>query len=211
MNRFAKATALAGALLLSTGAAHAQDVLIRNATVHTATSQGTLQNSDVLVSGGGEALANRADHAAANAQVIDAQGRPLTPTLFGGITEIGLEEVSGERSTVDASVGLGAGSKEMTVRPEFDVTLAYNPDSMLVPVERIEGIGWTLLGANTTEGGSIIGGQGGLVRLDGSPDPIGPRVLFVNLGSDAAGLSGNSRAAQWMLLGVFHRIRMRRC
>ncbi|HEY1142218.1 MAG TPA: amidohydrolase family protein [Lysobacter sp.] len=200
MNRFAKTTALAAALLLSAGVAHAQDVLIRNATVHTATSQGTLQNSDVLVSGGVIRAIGKDLSAGANAQVIDAQGRPLTPTLFGGITEIGLEEVSGEKTTVDASVGLGAGSKEMTVRPEFDVTLAYNPDSMLVPVERIEGIGWTLLGANTTEGGSIIGGQGGLVRLDGSPDPIGPRVLFVNLGSDAAGLSGNSRAAQWMLL-----------
>ena len=200
MNRFAKTTALTAALLLSAGAVHAQDVLIRNATVHTATSQGTLQDSDVLVSGGVIRAIGKSLSAGANAQVIDAQGRPLTPTLFGGITEIGLEEVSGERSTVDASVGLGAGSKEMTVRPEFDVTLAYNPDSMLVPVERIEGIGWTLLGANTTEGGSIIGGQGGLVRLDGSPDPIGPRVLFVNLGSDAAGLSGNSRAAQWMLL-----------
>jgi hypothetical protein len=200
MNRFAKMTALAAALLLSARSAHAQDVLIRNATVHTATSQGTLQNSDVLVSGGVIRAVGKGLAATTNAQVIDAQGRPLTPTLFGGITEIGLEEVSGERSTVDASVGLGAGSKEMTVRPEFDVTLAYNPDSMLVPVERVEGIGWTLLGANTTEGGSIIGGQGGLVRLDGSPDPIGPRVLFVNLGSDAAGLSGNSRAAQWMLL-----------
>jgi hypothetical protein len=200
MNRFAKTAALTAALLLSAGAVHAQDVLIRNATVHTATSQGTLQNSDVLVSGGVIRAVGKGLAATANAQVIDAQGRPLTPTLFGGIAEIGLEEVSGEKTTVDTSVGLGAGSKEMTVRPEFDVTLAYNPDSMLVPVERIEGIGWTLLGANTTEGGSIIGGQGGLVRLDGGPDPIGPRVLFVNLGSDAAGLTGNSRAAQWMLL-----------
>jgi hypothetical protein len=201
MSRFAKTTTLAAALLLSAaGAAHAQDVLIRNATVHTATAQGTLQNSDVLVSGGVIRAIGKGLSSSANVQVIDAQGRPLTPTLFGGITEIGLEEVSGERSTVDASVGLGAGTKQMTVRPEFDVTLAYNPDSMLVPVERVEGIGWTLLGANTTEGGSIIGGQGGLVRLDGSPDPVGPRVLFVNLGSDASGLTGNSRAAQWMVL-----------
>jgi hypothetical protein len=191
---------LAAVLLLSMGAAHAQDVLIRNATVHTATAQGTLQNADVLVSNGVIRAVGKDLLATPDAQVIDAQGRPLTPALFGGITEIGLEEVSGEKSTVDAAVGLGAGSKQMTVRPEFDVTLAYNPDSVLLPVERIEGIGWTLLGANTTEGGSIIGGQGGVVRLDGSPDPIGPRVLFVNLGSEASGLTGNSRAAQWMLL-----------
>ena len=44
--------ALAAALLLATGAAHAQDILIRNATVHTATAQGTLRDSDVLVSNG---------------------------------------------------------------------------------------------------------------------------------------------------------------
>ena len=193
--------ALSAALLLALAAgANAQDVLIRNATVHTASAQGTLQNADVLVSNGVIRAVGKGLLATADAQVIDAQGRPLTPTLFGGVTEIGLEEVSGEKSTVDASVGLGAGRKEMTVRPEFDVTLAFNPDSVLIPVERIEGIGWTLLGANTTDGGSIIGGQGGVVRLDGSPDPIGPRVLFVNLGSEASGLTGNSRAAQWMLL-----------
>ncbi|HEU0307349.1 MAG TPA: amidohydrolase family protein [Lysobacter sp.] len=193
--------ALAAAVLLSLGcAASAQDVLIRNATVHTAGAQGTLQNTDVLVGSGVIRAVGKGLAATPGVQVIEAQGRPLTPTLFGGITEIGLEEVSGEKATVDASVGLGAGTKEMTVRPEFDVTLAYNPESVLVPVERIEGIGWTLLGANTTDGGSIIGGQGGVVRLDGSPDPIGPRVLFVNLGSDASGLTGNSRAAQWMLL-----------
>ena len=32
------------------------------------------------------------------------------------------------------------------------------------------------------------------------PDPIGPRVLFVYLGGGAAELTGDSRAAQWMLL-----------
>jgi len=35
---------------------------------------------------------------------------------------------------------------------------------------------------------------------EGEPDPIGPRVLFVDIGSDAATLSGRSRAAQWMIL-----------
>ena len=38
------------------------------------------------------------------------------------------------------------------------------------------------------------------MRLDGSMDPIGARMLVVNLGSEADGLSGLSRAAQWMIL-----------
>src|SRR5690606_36094792 len=130
---------------------------------------------------------------------IEADGRALTPALFGGITGIGIEEVSGEGSTVDASLSLAA-PEEMSVRPEFDVTLAYNPGSALVPVARVEGIGFTLLHAGATRGGSIIAGQGGTVRLDGSLDPIGPKVLFVALGAENAGLSGDSRAAQWMLL-----------
>ena len=71
---------------------------------------------------------------------------------------------------------------------------------ILIPVARVEGIGWTLLSAGTRAGGSFIGGQGGTVRLDGSLDAIGPRVLFVTLGGDGANLSGSSRAAQWMLL-----------
>jgi len=86
------------------------------------------------------------------------------------------------------------------VRPEFDVTRAFNPDSILIPVARVEGIGFTLLGADSHAGGSLVGGQGGIVRFDGSADPVGSRVLFVSLGSRVANLSGDSRAGQWLLL-----------
>jgi hypothetical protein len=199
MSRLA-AIALCACATLSSAHATAQDLLIRNATVHTATARGTLQNADVLVRGGRIAAVGR-DLAAGGVPVVDAQGRPLTPTLFGGISGIGLEEVSGEDATTDGSVALGQNAKDMVVRPEFDVTLAYNPDSVLVPVTRVEGIGFTLLGADATAGGSIIVGQGAVVRLDGSLDPAGPKVLFLQLGGgSAANLTGSTRAAQWMLL-----------
>ena len=186
-------------MLLFTGIASAQDLLIRNATVHTATARGTLQAADVLVRNGRIAAVGQG-LSAAGVAIVDAQGRPLTPTLFAGITDIGVEEVSGESATVDNTLALGANAADMRVRPEFDVTLAYNPESVLVPVARVEGIGWTLLSAGTRPGGSFIGGQGGTVRLDGSLDAIGPRALFVTLGGAGANLSGSSRAAQWMLL-----------
>ncbi len=192
MNR--RLSLLAGALLLLAGQANAQDLLIRNATVHTATAQGTLQNADVLVQGGTIRAIGRG-LAAGNAQVVDAGGKPLTPALFGGINDIGVEEVSGESSTVDSAINL---REQQPVRPEFDVTLAYNPESVLVPVARIEGIGFTMLSAGNAA--AFVAGQGGVVRLDGSADPIGPRALFVRLGADAAEQSGSSRAAQWMLL-----------
>ena len=197
--RIIKRLALASALFAACGLAQAQDLLIRNATVHTASARGTLRNTDVLVKQGRIAAIGNG-LAAGNAPVVDAQGQSLTPALFGGITDIGVEEVSGESSTVDATLALGANAADMQVRPEFDVTLAYNPESVLVPVARVEGIGWTLLSAGSRPGGSLIGGQGGMVRLDGSLRAVGPRALFVTLGGAGANLSGSSRAAQWMLL-----------
>ena len=200
MNRRPRATQiLLLALAVAAAPALAQDVLIRNATVHTATAQGTLQNADVLVRGGRIGAVGRG-LAAGNAQVIDAQGRPLTPALFAGINDIGVEEVSGEAATVDSHVGLGQNPKDMQVRPEFDVTLAYNPESVLIPVARVEGFGWGLLAANPTNGGSFVAGQGGLVRFDGSLDAFGPKVLFVTLGSETSAMTGGSRAGQWMIL-----------
>jgi hypothetical protein len=192
------ALVLAGAALFA-GALPAQDVLIRNAKVHTAGARGTLAGADVLVQGGviravGRNLANPAGVAS-----FDAQGKALTPGLFGGFSEIGLEEVSGEKSTVDSTISLpGMGTQQM--RPEFDVTVAYNPESMLLPVARLGGITFTALGADNE--GSLVAGQGAVVRLDGDPSAqmLGGRILYVNLGSSADDVSGGSRAAQYMLL-----------
>jgi hypothetical protein len=210
MSRCFSRTLLAIGLSLLVGNASAQNpgsgpgqaLLIRNATVHTAGAQGTLQNTDVLVRDGNIAAIGRGLSVASGIDVVDAAGKPLTPALFGGITAIGLDEVSAEDPTNDQSLALGQG-KQMVVRPEFDVTLAYNPASILVPIARVEGLGFTLLGADTANGGSIIAGQGAVVRLDGSADPAGAKILFVKLGSDGANLSGGTRASQWMLLDQF--------
>ena len=175
-------------------AVFAQDLLIRNATVHTAAARGSLEHSDVLIQGGVIRAVGPGLSAPAGVAVVDAAGKPLTPALFGGITDIGIEEVSGESATVDSTLKL----EDQPLRPEFDVTLAFNPDSVLIPVARLDGIGFTLLGANT--GGGFIAGQGGVMRLDGSADPVGPQALFIRLGASGAELTGTSRAAQWMLL-----------
>ena len=113
------ATALPG-VAQDTGASHSQAVLIRNATVHTAGAQGTLQNADVLVQGGIIRAVGTGLAAPAGATTVDAAGKPLTPAFFGGITDIGLEEVSGEESTVDGELSL----EEQPEPPVFDVSLA---------------------------------------------------------------------------------------
>ncbi len=199
MSRRVSIRLLPRALLLIAGACaapalFAQDLLIRNATVHTAAARGSLEHSDVLIQGGVIRAVGPGLSAPAGVAVVDAAGKPLTPALFGGITDIGIEEVSGESATVDSTLKL----EDQPLRPEFDVTLAFNPDSVLIPVARLDGIGFTLLGANT--GGGFIAGQGGVMRLDGSADPVGPQALFIRLGASGAELTGTSRAAQWMLL-----------
>jgi len=175
-------------------AAQADAIMIRGATVHTMTKDGTLENTDVFISGGeiqriGKNLPVPQD----DVYVFNAQGKPLTPGFFAGITSIGITEVSAVEESSDSNLAL----KEM--RPEFDVVPAFNPNSSLIPVNRIEGFSFTLLGAGAK--GSIFGGQGQLLALDGGYESfVGKPVLFINVGRDASGLSGGSRAAQWMLL-----------
>jgi len=182
---------LFGALLSAT--AMADTVLIRNATVHTMGSQGTLENSDILVSGETIKEIGLKLIAPEGARVIEANGRPVTPGLFAGISAIGLEEVSAVGESVDTENSMPA------MYPEFDVSLAFNPNSSLVPIARVEGHTFTALGADS--GGSIIAGQGRVVALDGGYESFhGGSVLYINLGRGTSDLTGGSRAVQWLLL-----------
>ena len=174
--------------------AHAQNVLIRGATVHTATAQGSLNNTDVLVTDGRIAAIGNGLTAPAGVPVVDAAGQPLTPTLFRGISELGAEEVSGVEDTVDTRLRLA----NQPARPEFDLTLAFNRRSILLPVARAEGIGFAALAPGA--GGSFVAGQGGVVSTDGYTAPAAVHQLYINLGGSATGTSGQSRAGQWMLL-----------
>lgn len=182
--------------------APAQDLLIRNATVHTLTERGTLEGTDVLVRGGRIASIGRG-LAAAGATEIDARGRPLTPGLFGGITALGTIEVSLEPSTVDNSPPRGPDSSRPPgeLRPEFEAMLAYNPDSAVIGVNRVEGITFAMVAPSATPGAEVIAGQGAVARLDGSADAgqAASRTLFVDLGSKSSA-AGVGRAAQFMLL-----------
>ena len=192
MNRFKPL--LVGVLALFCLAAEADTIMIRDASVHTMTGDGTLVNTDIFISGGKiERIGKDLPVPRDDVRVVNAEDKPLTPAFFAGVSSIGITEVSAVQESSDGGLEL----KEM--RPEFDVVPAYNPHSSLVPVTRIEGFGYTLLGADSK--GSIFGGQGQLVLLDGGYESfIGEPVLFINVGRDASSLSGGSRAAQWMLL-----------
>jgi len=185
-------------VVVSSGAA-ADSVLIRNATVHTVSAAGTLENTDILIADGVVAALGRALEAPAGARIIDATGRVVTPGLFGGLTHLGLEEIGLEPTAEDATLKLDA------MRPEFDVALAFNPESTSIAVTRLGGVTFAAIaptaeaGSANAPGGTIIAGQGSVIALDGGVSTYS-RALYLDFGSDSSALSGGSRAAQYMLL-----------
>ena len=190
-------TAAVVAALATLGAAAAQAdeaLLIRNATVHTGVTGAAPQaGTDVLVQGGKISALGKGLVAPAGAHVVDAQGRPVTPGVFGGLTRIGLEEIGLDSANGDHSQRLGQ------MRPEFDVSQAWNPDAPSVVVHRMNGVTFTVLTPGSASGGSFVAGQGAPASLVGR-EALAPRALFIDLGGDANDLAGGSRAAQFMLL-----------
>jgi hypothetical protein len=179
--------------LATAGNVTADTLFINDATVHTMSSQAVLQNADILIRDGRIRSVGADLSVPPDAQVIEAAGRPVTPGFFAGITNLGLVEISAAESSVDSELAIEG------LRPEFDVTLAYNPNSSVIPVTRVEGYTWALLGANRS--GSIIGGQGQAASLDGGYQSfLGGKILFIDVGADASAQSAGSRAAQWMQL-----------
>lgn len=177
----------------------AQTIFIDDATVHTMLGQGPMENADILIVDGVITAVDYGLEIPADAELIEAEGRPVTPGLFAGITALGLEEVSLEAATVDNRLDFGDQPATTTMHPEFNIALAFNPEASAIPVTRIEGYNWTVL--NAQRSGNIIGGQGRPAMLGGSFDSmIGDPVLFIDVGSDASEQSYGSRAAQWMLL-----------
>jgi hypothetical protein len=187
-------TLLLGCMATLSVTAQADAIMIRNASVNTMTGDGVLENTDVFIAEGKvQRIGKNLPVPKADVRVFEAGGKPLTPGFFAGVTAIGISEVPAVEESTDAGLALQA------MHPEFDVVPAYNPNSSLIPVTRIEGFSFTLLGPDTK--GSIFGGQGRMVRLDGAYQSfLGSPVLFINVGRDASSLSGGSRAAQWMLL-----------
>jgi len=93
---------------------------------------------------------------AMNAERIDADGLRCYPGLIGANTTTGLTEISAVRATRDYNeVG------QMT--PEVRAAVSVNPDSMIIPVTRINGV----LTVGVLPSGGHVPGRASLLRMDG--------------------------------------------
>jgi imidazolonepropionase-like amidohydrolase len=155
---------------------------------------GALEGADVLITDGKVVSIGKAVRVPGGATVIDATGKIVTPGLFGGLTYLGLDEIGLEPTLDDPEVKLGE------MRPEFDVTPAFDADATSIGVNRLGGVTFAAV-TPTSAGkeGSIIAGQGPVVTLDGAVLERS-RALYIDLGADISELTGGSRAVQYMLL-----------
>ena len=168
---------LVAAGLLASGAVNAQSLAIINATIHTSTEQGVLKGASIVMDNGKITAINPAEVSAD--QIIDANGKIVTPGLIASNNQLGLVEVgavAGSRDAGDDKAGI-----------DFDVSLAYNAHSSLIPYARKGGVTRDVI---TPYGGdSIFAGLASVVDLSGSLDSDVQKqaALVVHLGERRKG------------------------
>jgi imidazolonepropionase-like amidohydrolase len=125
------------------------------------------------------------------ARVIDAGGKTVTPGLLDSAVQIGIVEIplsaegTADQNTTDARVSAA-----------FTVVDAFNGNSAVIPVTRVEGITRALITPGGT--GNVFLGQGAVMDFSGAQVPASvtraPAVMVALLGEAGAGVAGGSRA-----------------
>ncbi len=180
MNKLSKSIikALAiGSLLPMSAMSLAQTLAITNATIHTASDKGVINNGTVLVEDGVITAINPAN---LNADVVvDAKGAMLTPGLIAPLNVLGLTEVSAVAQTNDYSDE----KADMTFKP----ALAFNYLSGLIPYNRKGGITTAVITPYPDK--DIFAGQTAVVNLSGEQDSVEQQSsgLLVVIGAKSKG------------------------
>lgn len=176
-------------------AAVADTTAIINATVHTVTERGVLSNATVLIEDDVIIAVGVDIDVPDDATVIDAAGRPVTPGLMNVVSKIGLLEV-GQVAGADDYNFSGA-----PFSAAFDVSPGLNPESVLIPVTRVDGI--TRAVTVPSGRGSVFAGLGAVVHLGVANDIVvkGRAALYSAFGGRAADTMGGARGG----LAVFMR------
>jgi len=135
----------------------AQTIAITGGTVYPVSGP-KIENATVLIRDGRIAAVGANVTVPAGATRIDAAGKWVTPGLFDGAGQMGLREISAVQNTNEQTL------RGDEVAAAFNVLEGVNPGSMLIGVNRIEGVTTTLAVPN----GSLIWGQAAVIDLDGT-------------------------------------------
>lgn len=151
----------------------AEDLYLRNATIHPVTSP-EIRGGAILIRDGRIAEVGLKIAAPKAAKVIDLKGAHVYPGMIDAATQLGLTEIPGVGETNDINeLGL--------FKPQLHAIRAINPASEHFPVTRANGVTAALV----QPGGGIITGQAALVHLAGwtweqmqIKAPVGLRIDF---------------------------------
>lgn len=156
--------ALAGGIALLVGALAgpaslgAQTIAITGGTIHTVDGP-PIERGTVLVRDGRIAAVGAEVEVPAGTRRIDARGHVVTPGLFDVGSRLGLTEVGAVGDTRDYFLNEGD-----PIRSAFDVVDGINPNSSLIPVNRLQGVTTAL----TSPAGGLIAGRAAVIDLAGS-------------------------------------------
>ncbi len=163
-------------VILSATMANAWHLAIKDGQIMTM-SDGIIEEGVILIENNRIIKVGKDITIPSNAEIIDATGKIITPGLFDAYTQIGLIEASMTESTVDIS------EKSDPFTPEVRTIDAFNTQSELIPVTRIEGV-TTILSAPAPY--NVIAGQSAIIDLTGQTvkDMIvkEPAALHINFG-----------------------------
>jgi len=186
--RIASAALVLLASSVFVGTAQAQVIAIQGGTVHPVAAP-PIENATVLIEHGRITAVGTDVSIPADARIIDASGKVVTPGLFDASTSIGLVEVSAVQGTVDT------GMSGDFVSAAFDVIDGINPNSVLIPVNRVSGVTTVLTGPR----GGLIAGQAAVIDLAGESLEamlVAPRVAMIGqYGQNTVSQTGGSRGA----------------
>jgi imidazolonepropionase-like amidohydrolase len=193
MKRLTRKTLFLLAALISLPVA-AETVAITGARVVTLGPAGTIDGATVVIRDGKIAAVGRDVAVPNGARRIDATGKIVTPGLMDSLGQLGVVEVNAVEGTQDVA------TEDDRITAAFNVADAINPRSMLIPVNRIEGLTRAVVAPRA--GSSLIAGQAVVIHLGGPGDYLvkSPVAMFGVLGERGRRFGGGSRAATLLRL-----------
>ena len=167
---------------------------ITGGTVYTLGTAGKIEHGIVVIKDGKITAVGADVPVPPDAKRIDATGKWVTPGIIDPESVFGLDEVDQVNETQDA----GLTSTRYTAA--FDPTEGINPRSVLIPVNRIEGVTRAVVAGASVN--SVLGGKGSVISMAGTEGYVlkDPVALFVTLGEGGKKLAGGARGGALLQL-----------
>lgn len=164
----------------------AEQILLKDGIVHTASANGHLNKADVLIKGTKIIDVGANLTVPADTKIINVTGKNITPGLMNANSFLGLSEM---RWISNSNEHSAAGS---SLNAAFDVRYGYNSDSLVITDNRRYGLTRSVIIPSSS--GKIFHGQGAIIALDKSTPLPGPVV--------AKPLDGGNRSIGWKELDL---------